>query len=192
MSDPIARAIDIYASRLAIRPRHPHTHSRAQLEPKPLIEPSAAGCRRPGDEDEPRDVGSAHSRAASAPQSRRRSRVALLAAAGACSNCSMILAFKHCYTRRASVSRLGKQLHHRASGICSTEPRYQGSAQSSVPVPSLGTGTEPRYRKGLGTKPVPRLGCSAVHVDLGLVRICTPLASSSPVGVLGKELHFGF
>ena len=92
MSDPIARAIDIYASRLAIRPRHPHTHSRAQLEPKPLIEPSAAGCRRPGDEDEPRDVGSAHSRAASAPQSRRRSRVALLAAAGACSNCSMILA----------------------------------------------------------------------------------------------------
>jgi len=65
MSDPIARAIDIYASRLAIRPRHPHTHSRAQLEPKPLIEPSAAGCRRPGDEDEPRDFGSAHSRAAS-------------------------------------------------------------------------------------------------------------------------------
>ena len=56
------------------------------------MEPSAAGCRRPGDEDEPRDVGSAHSRAASAPQSRRRSRVALLAAAGACSNCSMILA----------------------------------------------------------------------------------------------------
>jgi len=68
------------------------THSRVQLEPKPLMEPSAAGCRRPGDEDEPRDVGSAHSRAASAPQSRRRSRVALLAAAGACSNCSMILA----------------------------------------------------------------------------------------------------